>query len=83
MKDSVLTTFFALVLGVTIVVREAERVVICAPEPKMEQFEDGSYARLHDPYAELTTCVVPARKWREIWTDFPENGGKFLRKRGN
>lgn len=47
------------------------------PEPVMIKNPDGSYSKPWPNTITLQMCWE-ARVWKEVWTDLPEKGGKFV-----
>lgn len=65
---------------VVIEVMDEPRPTACPlPEPAVVKNRDGTYTRLAINSATLQMCYLPQMVRREVWTDYPERGGTFIR----
>lgn len=69
-----------LLFTVTITVNQPGELIPC-PSPPIQiiQNKDGSYTRPSSMVTTLKACFSGSRTWQEEWTDYPENGGSFIR----
>lgn len=69
------------VSGVIISVKE--KVMTSCPQPpdKMIKNKDGSYTKIESNVQNAMICFENL-EYRELWTDYPENGGKFMQELG-
>ena len=67
-----------------VIIDRREVAYVPCPQPPAQLIKqpDGSYQMW--PSYNITTLQSCFRdvKWEEVWTDFPENGGKFIRRVG-
>ena len=69
-------------LAVTIMVEEPPRPIGCSPKSLVVKQSDGSYQRYTPDtvhLVHLNMCWTEGGKHYEVWTDYPEKGGKFIR----
>uniref|UniRef100_A0A6M3M3I3 Uncharacterized protein n=1 Tax=viral metagenome TaxID=1070528 RepID=A0A6M3M3I3_9ZZZZ len=68
-------------LAVIITIRQPPQMIICPQPPSLfVKAEDGSYIQNGTTMTTLQSCWGKATSWQEEWTDYPEKGGKFIRR---
>ena len=77
-------------LAVIITIRQPPQMIVCPQPPSLfVKDEDGSYIqsrhgnageRYGTTMTTLQSCWGKATSWQEEWTDYPEKGGKFIRR---
>jgi hypothetical protein len=77
--------FLALImLAVVITVNQPPQIIPCPqPEPRMEKSADGTYYRSQDYSTTLQVCYGESKPKQELWTDYPEKGGTFIKVVGD
>ena len=48
--------------------------------PALQRLADGSYQRYIPRSMTLQACYSDARRYQELWTDYPEKGGTFINR---
>ena len=78
---SMSSILFLIVLAVIITIHQPPQPVPCPqPEPKVALNSDGTYYRPQMNTITLQACYGESKTWKEEWTDYPENGGVFIRR---
>ncbi len=71
---------FLFLLTVIISIDQPPQIIGCPwSEPKMIKNQDGSYTTIVTNVT-LQVCYSKRANWQEEWTDYPENGGIFIRR---
>jgi len=77
MKRFIIFIFFTVIISMY----SPGSLVSCPqPEPKVIKNSDGTYTKTNLTTITLQACYGPSSTWEEEWTDYPENGGKFIRR---
>lgn len=50
-----------------------------APPPYIQKNDDGTYTKIYLQTTTLAVCYTKGESWQEEWSDYPENGGQFIR----
>jgi hypothetical protein len=67
--------------SIIITINQPGDIIPCLqPEPSVIQKNDGSYYRPQIYGMTLQICYGNGETWQEKWTDYPEKGGKFIRR---
>ena len=68
-------------LAVLITIKQLPQSIPCPqPPPVYNKNIDGTYSRGESRMITLQFCWDKEVEWQEEWTDYPEKGGKFIRR---
>lgn len=70
-----------LLATVMITINQPAQPIECPPsEPSIVKNDDGTYSRTAMNTVNLVACWTNYQAWVEEWTDYPENGGTFIKQ---
>jgi hypothetical protein len=72
---------FAMVLSVILTISQPAYPVACpSVAPQLMKNADGTYTLPNRSSMTLQSCWSDGSQWQEEWTDYPEQGGTFIRR---